>query len=101
MSLVGRSVIDLDTPVLWADLDTMEANIRQLAGYLRDAGVAWRPHTKGIKIPGIAHMLLDAGAIGVTCSKLSEAEVMAAAGIRDILIANQVVGSEKVVRLAN
>jgi D-serine deaminase-like pyridoxal phosphate-dependent protein len=63
-------------------------------------GVAWRPHTKGIKVPAIAHKLVAAGAIGVTCAKLGEAEVMAAAGIRNILVANQVVGPQKTARLA-
>ena len=63
-------------------------------------GVGWRPHTKGIKTPAIAHKLLAAGAFGVTCAKLGEAEVMAASGIGDILIANQVVGPQKTARLA-
>ena len=51
--------------------------------------MGWRPHTKGIKVPALAHRLLAAGAFGATCAKGSEAEVMAAAGIRDILIVNQ------------
>jgi D-serine deaminase-like pyridoxal phosphate-dependent protein len=96
---IERSAID--TPALWVDLDLMERNITYLGDFFRSAGVCWRPHTKGIKVPAIAHELLTAGAIGVTCAKLSEAEVMAAAGIRDILIANQVVGQQKAVRLAN
>ncbi len=100
MSLIGQELRKLDTPVLWVDLDLMEQNIQQVAGYLRQAGVAWRPHTKGIKIPAIAHKLLRAGAIGVTCAKLSEAEVMAAAGIGDILIGSQLVGEQKMIRLA-
>jgi D-serine deaminase-like pyridoxal phosphate-dependent protein len=79
----------------------MEKNIQALARFFREAGVAWRPHTKGIKVPAIAHMALDAGAIGVTCAKVSEAEVLAAAGIKDILIANQVVGASKVARLVS
>jgi D-serine deaminase-like pyridoxal phosphate-dependent protein len=98
---VGKPLFELDTPVLWVDLERMEANIRYLAEYFKNAGVAWRPHTKGIKVPAIAHMLLRAGAIGITCAKLSEAEVMAAAGIRDILVANQVVGGQKIARLVN
>lgn len=92
---------ELDTPVLWVDLDKMEDNIRALAGHFRRAGVNWRPHTKGIKIPAIAHKLIDAGAIGITCAKLGEAEVMAQSGIRDILIANQVVGPKKYLRLVD
>jgi hypothetical protein len=74
---------------LWADLDALERNIAALASHFRRAGVAWRPHTKGIKVPAIVHKLLRAGAIGVTCAKVSEAEVMAASGIHDILIANE------------
>lgn len=101
MGVIGKPLTELDTPVLWVDLDRMEANIRYLAGYFKDAGVAWRPHTKGIKVPAIAHRMLQAGAIGITCAKLSEAEVMAAAGIQDILVANQVVGMQKVIRLVN
>ena len=72
-----------------------------MAPTLRDAGVGWRPHTKAIKTPAIAHLLLRAGAFGVTCAKVGEAEVMAAAGVRDILIANQVVGESKIARLVN
>lgn len=98
---IGRDKNDLDTPALWVDLDIMERNIAEMAQFIRAAGVDWRPHTKGIKVPAIAHKLIAAGAIGVTCAKLGEAEVMAAAGIRDILIANQVVGVPKATRLAN
>ena len=96
---IGDSLFDLETPALWVDLDTMENNIRLMAKTMRDAGVNWRPHTKGIKIPAIAHMLLDAGAMGVTCAKITEAEFMAAAGVKDILIGNQVVGRSKIARL--
>jgi len=101
MDAVGKPLTALDTPALWVDLERMEANIRYLVAYFKDAGVAWRPHTKGIKVPAIAQKLLQAGAIGITCAKLSEAEVMAAAGIQDILVANQVVGAQKITRLVN
>ncbi len=100
MTEIGRAKELLDTPTLWVDLDVLEANIALLMGNFRAAGVNWRPHTKGIKIPAIAHKLINAGAIGVTCAKLGEAEVMAQAGVRDILIANQVVGAHKYARLA-
>ena len=91
---------DLDTPTLVADLDIMERNIERLVGVIvRDAGVQWRPHTKAMKSPAIARKLLAAGASGITCAKLGEAEVMAAAGIDDILIANQIVGPTKIARL--
>lgn len=101
MSEIGLKKTELDTPVLWVDVDLMERNIAHLAKYFETAGVNWRPHTKGIKVPAIAHKAIAAGAIGVTCAKLSEAQVMAAAGIQDILIANQIVGPHKIARLAN
>ena len=101
MNEVGLTKAELDTPVLWVDLDLMEGNIKTLAAHFKAAGVDWRPHTKGIKVPAIAHQAIAAGAVGVTCAKLAEAEVMAAAGIRDILIANQIVGPKKITRLVN
>ncbi len=99
MNELGLRKHELDTPYLWVDLDQLEANIASLASYFRAAGVAWRPHTKGMKVPAIALKAIAAGALGVTCAKLGEAEVMAAAGVRDILVANQVVGPIKIARL--
>jgi D-serine deaminase-like pyridoxal phosphate-dependent protein len=98
---VGGRVTDLDTPALLVDLDILESNIARMAGTFREHGVGWRPHTKAIKIPAIAYKLLAAGAHGVTVAKLSEAEIMAAAGIQDILITGPVVGAPKAARLAN
>ncbi len=101
-NMTGRPIRDLDTPILLVDLDKLERNIAKMRQVIiAEAGIGWRPHTKGIKIPAIAHKLLQAGAHGVTCAKLSEAEVMAAAGIRDILIANEVVGHAKITRLVH
>src|SRR5438874_6357799 len=100
-SLIGQSKSALDTPALLVDLNVMEANIARIAATCRAHGVAWRPHSKAHKTPEIAQMLIAAGAIGVTCAKLGEAEVMAAAGIRDILIANQIVGPIKIARLVH
>lgn len=101
MSEIGLSIDAIETPFLWTELDCLERNIKVLAAHFRGAGVNWRPHTKGIKTPAIAHKLLHAGAIGVTCAKLGEAEVMVAAGISDILVANQVVGPQKIARLVH
>jgi D-serine deaminase-like pyridoxal phosphate-dependent protein len=98
---IGRSKWELDTPALLIDLDVLERNVERISCRLREAGVGWRPHTKGIKVPAIAYTLLRAGAFGVTCAKVAEAEVMAGAGVRDILIANQVVGEPKIARLVN
>src|SRR5262245_60761916 len=78
----------------------MESNIRRMAGLCRDHGVQWRPHEKCHKTPAIALQEIAAGAIGVTCAKVSEAEVMAAGGVRDILIANMLVGEKKCERVA-
>ena len=101
-NMIGRPVAELDTPVLLVDLDRLERNIARMRQVIiAEGGIGWRPHTKAIKTPAIAHKLLRAGAHGVTCAKLSEAEVMAAAGIQDILIANQVVGHAKIARLVH
>src|SRR5215469_5358412 len=100
-SLIGAPKTAVDTPALLVELDIMEANIRRVAGTCRTNGIGWRPHTKGQKTPEIVQKELAAGASGVTCAKLSEAEVLAANGIRDILIANQIVGPAKMRRLVD
>ncbi len=102
MNIIGRSAEEIDTPALLVDLDVLDRNVAHMARVIiQEAGINWRPHSKGIKSPAIAHLLVEAGAIGVTCAKLGEAEVMAAGGIRSILIANQIVGPQKVERLVN
>ncbi len=98
--VIGLPVESLDTPALVVDLDVLDSNIATIAGLLAERKVSWRPHAKAHKSPAIAHRLIAAGAIGITCAKLSEAEVYAASGIRDILIANQIVGPVKARRLA-
>ena len=96
----GTLKADLDTPALCIDLDVLEANIIRMSSFMSERGKQWRPHEKCHKTPEIAHRQREAGAIGVTCAKVSEAEVMAAAGITDILIANMIVGAPKVRRVA-
>src|SRR5947209_10106981 len=98
--LAGADKSGLDTPALFVDLDMLEENIARIAGACRKGGINWRPHTKGIKVPQIARKLIEGGASGITCAKLGEAEVMAAHGFADILIANQIVGPQKIARLA-
>lgn len=100
-SLLGKNKFTLDTPILCIDLDVMETNIGKMANFIHERGKAWRPHAKCHKTPEIAAKQLEAGAIGVTCAKVSEAEVMADAGIRDILIANMIVGPAKWERAAS
>jgi D-serine deaminase-like pyridoxal phosphate-dependent protein len=94
--------IELDTPVAVVDLDIMERNISDMAAFARDTGVHLRPHIKTHKVPEITRRQLEAGAVGITCAKLGEAEVMAeAAGAKDIFIANLIVGDDKIRRLLN
>jgi D-serine deaminase-like pyridoxal phosphate-dependent protein len=97
---IGCPLDELDTPALCIDLDVMEGNIARMAAMCREHRVGWRPHTKAMKTPELGRRLIAAGALGVTCAKLGEAEVMADGGIRDILIANQIVGPLKLRRLA-
>ncbi|RLS59298.1 MAG: DSD1 family PLP-dependent enzyme [Planctomycetota bacterium] len=99
-AVIGRSVSELDTPSLCIDLDQLEANIAAMAATHRRAEKHWRPHAKCHKSPAIAHQLIAAGARGVTVAKVSEAEVFIQAGIPDVLIANLVVGTAKLDRLA-
>jgi D-serine deaminase-like pyridoxal phosphate-dependent protein len=91
---------ELDTPALLVDLDIMESNIGRMARFLEGRQARLRPHYKTNKTPAIALKQVEAGAIGITCAKLEEAETLAVAGIKDLLIANQVVGARKVARLA-
>ncbi|MBI4279710.1 MAG: alanine racemase, partial [Armatimonadetes bacterium] len=94
------TVDDLETPAVIVELDIMNANVKKMQDFLSAHGIACRPHVKTHKIPAIAHLQLRAGAIGVTCQKLSEAEVMVNAGMMDILIPYNIVGPAKVDRLA-
>jgi len=98
---VGASKWELDTPVLCLDATALEQNIARMGEYFSQRPAMLRPHSKTHKCPTIAWMQLKAGAIGITCAKLGEAEVMAQAGIGDILIANQIVGADKIARLVN
>lgn len=91
----------LDTPALLIDYDIMLNNMRTMARRAVDSGAKLRPHTKTHKSPIIAHLQLRHGASGVTVAKVSEAEVMAEAGIEDILVAYPVIGELKAARLLN
>lgn len=99
-TLIGKPVSELDTPALLIDLDALDSNITQMASDIAERGASWRPHSKSHKCPAIAHKQVAAGAIGIACAKLGEAEVMAANGIKDILIPNQIVGPIKSRRVA-
>src|SRR6266498_3573075 len=92
-------VEELETPVAVVDIDCMEANIARLQTYLDRHHIANRPHIKTHKIPEIAQRQIEAGAVGITCQKVSEAEVMADAGFADIFIPYNIVGEAKSSRL--
>jgi D-serine deaminase-like pyridoxal phosphate-dependent protein len=81
------------------DADAMERNIARMASFFAGRPAGLRPHAKTHKSPVIAHKQLQAGAVGITCAKLGEAEVLAQGGVRDILIANQIIGPQKIARL--
>src|SRR4051794_6357642 len=89
----------VDTPALLLDTEALEANIRLMAAFFANRHCKLRPHFKSHKCTTIARMQMAAGAVGITCAKLGEAEVVADAGIRNILIANQIVGPIKLARL--
>ena len=94
-------IYDLDTPALAIDLDVLERNIHDMAAHCAGLGIALRAHTKTHKIPEIAQMQVAAGSQGIVCQKLGEAEVMAGAGIDDILIPYNIVGQPKLRRLTD
>lgn len=101
MGSAGLGRIELvDTPAVIVDLDRVEHNIAKLQAYLDQHGIANRPHVKTHKLPLLAHKQLDAGANGITVQTLGEAEVMAAAGIADLLVTYDLIGRSKAERLA-
>src|SRR4249920_3245076 len=97
---VGDRVEDLDTPLILADLDRMERNIADWQSWMDDHGVKLRVHVKTHKVPEIALAQLAAGARGICCAKISEAEPFAAAGIDDIALAYPIFGQDKWRRVA-
>lgn len=92
---------DLDTPAPYVDLDAFERDLHKLQAYLSQHNIANRPHIKTHKSVAIAQMQIAAGAVGVTCQKLGEAEVMAAGGIHDIFLPYNIIGDTKLGRLVD
>jgi D-serine deaminase-like pyridoxal phosphate-dependent protein len=93
------NIEQLDTPVPVIDLDRMEANITRLQQYMDQHGIANRPHIKTHKVPQIARLQVEAGAAGICCQKVSEAEVMVEAGLDDVFIPYNIIGQAKLERL--
>src|SRR3989339_933610 len=94
-----RNIEQINTPALLLDIDAVNRNIKKMADFFRGKECKLRPHCKTHKLPIIAKKQIDAGAIGITCATILEAEVMQDAGIESILIANQIVNSEKIEKL--
>src|SRR6267143_6551031 len=97
---VGNPLDEIDTPALVLDLDALEGNIARMADAVRKSGVCLRPHAKSHKCAEIARRQIAAGAVGVCCQKVSEAEALAQGGVADILVTNEIVGKQKLARLA-
>ncbi len=96
---LGAGVEQIDTPALLLDRDRLERNIAAMAAFVAGGPAKLRPHSKTHKCVEIARLQLATGAVGITCAKVGEAEALAAGGIPDILIANEVVGPVKIARL--
>jgi D-serine deaminase-like pyridoxal phosphate-dependent protein len=94
----GIPLEEIDTPALVVDLDALEGNIARMAGAVN--GVRLRPHAKSHKCAEIARRQIAAGAVGVCAQKVSEAEALVAGGVADVLVTNEIVGAQKVSRLA-
>jgi D-serine deaminase-like pyridoxal phosphate-dependent protein len=98
--MTSSELPQIDTPALLIDLDIVDRNLERMQQRADKFGVALRPHIKTHKIPELALLQMRLGASGITAAKVSEAEVMAAAGIKNIFVANQIVTKEKLTRLA-
>jgi len=96
---VGDRVEDVDTPALLVDLDAFERNLQTLNKSIAGR-VRVRAHAKTHKSPDIARLQVKAGAVGVCCQKVTEAEALVAGGVHDVLVTNELVGAKKVERLA-
>jgi 3-hydroxy-D-aspartate aldolase len=97
---IGMHVSEVDTPALILELDVLEENVRRMQKQIEGRNVYLRPHSKTHKSTAIANLQIAAGAVGVCCQKVSEAEIMVAGGVRDVFISNEVVGPRKVQRVA-
>ncbi len=94
------NVEQITTPALLVDLDAMEFNLQKMAGFFAGKRCRLRPHFKNHKVPLLAWKQLRAGAIGITCATLREAEILVHHGVDSILIANEMAGEAKAERLA-
>ncbi len=98
---VGDALHEVDTPALILDLDRFEANLERLMRSSTVRGMRVRPHAKSHKCIEIARRQMEAGAVGICCQKVSEAEIFLAGGIDDVLVTNEIIGKRKVTALAS
>jgi D-serine deaminase-like pyridoxal phosphate-dependent protein len=97
---IGQSVDSIDTPTLVVDLDAVTRNLGRMAEFARKHNVRWRPHAKMHKSAALAKLQIQAGAVGVCVQKTAEAEAMAAGGLNNIYISNEVIAEHKLARVA-
>ena len=97
---VGQPVAAIDTPAAVIDLDAMERNLARMAAFARSHGMRLRPHAKMHKSAALARLQMQAGAVGVCVQKTAEAEALAAAGVTDLYISNEVIDPAKLRRVA-
>jgi D-serine deaminase-like pyridoxal phosphate-dependent protein len=93
-------VEELSTPALLVDLDAMEANLHEMASFFANTAARLRPHFKNHKCPMLARKQIRAGAIGMTCATVREAEILVHHGVDSVLIANEPVGETKAKKIA-
>lgn len=98
---MARALDDLLTPALCIDVERVDANLRRMQAYADAHSLALRPHIKTHRLPAFARRQLELGAVGITCQKLGEAEVMADAGCADILLSYEIVGGRNLRRLTD
>src|SRR5919109_32908 len=99
MNTRPKAIDEIDTPAVLIDLDRALANIARAQAHADTAEVKLRPHIKTHKLPFFAKRQVEAGAVGITCQKIGEAEVMADAGLADIFLPYNILGREKLARL--
>jgi len=96
----GMALGEIDTPSLIVDLDAFERNLQRMAELLKDKPVRLRAHAKTHKSPVITQMQMTLGAVGACCQKVSEAETLVQGGVPNVLVSNEVIGKQKLDRLA-
>jgi D-serine deaminase-like pyridoxal phosphate-dependent protein len=97
--LIGQPVSQIDTPALVIDLDAMERNLSQMMAFAKSHQVRLRPHAKMHKSAVLAKLQMQAGAVGVCVQKTSEAEALAAEGVDNLYISNEVIAPHKLTRV--